>query len=568
MKIAVKAEPNNYIFEYLKKKNLKYSIIENVLEPINKQNIKSKPTAIFFQCKCDNISPETAEKLDRAAIPMIINSSENNFAIFKTLMKSEIDIFFLNEDLKKQETADIMLDSFIRSLEMKSSNVDLLNEYLKYKNRYEILKNEQNKELQNINFELQSQINTLSNLYTIGTVITSELKLSNVLALIMENLLGLTQGEVGSIFLIKDGKPEPTITWGLPENIIYNITDKEGNTILDIIKEEEDVILIEDFMHEERFHLDESQRVFIKTVLAIPLIVKGNTIGIIVAVNKTDEESFNQQDLKIAEYLANYASVAINNAQLHEMELIKTRMQQELQVAHDVQMALLPSNTKDIKGLEVEARCFPAREVGGDYYDFIPKSDYRNAVVIGDVSNKGVPASLLMVTTRSIIRAETNNNADSVDVITKTNSLLCSDTFYDQNMFVTLFYGFFDAETKKFDYTNAGHNWPILIKAEDKRIEYFKAGGLFLGQFDGIPYKTETVQLETGDLVFMYTDGITEERNPKGEMFGYERITEILVQNFDKKVTELMDLIFKSVKDFSKKEEQYDDMTVIIFRVR
>lgn len=243
----------------------------------------------------------------------------------------------------------------------------------------------------------------------------------------------------------------------------------------------------------------------------------------------------------------------------------KERFTRELEIAQGIQQSFLPDSIPDIPGMELAVYASPALEVGGDFYDFIPVGDDEWGVVIADVSGKGVPAALFMALSRTLIRVSATWKSDPASAIKEANSLICRDS--KASMFVTLFYLVIDSLQRKITYVNAGHNPPLMLTGQDHSdITLLKAEGIALGIIDEIDLDSVTVDLKKGDLVALYTDGVNEAMNTNGEEYGMDRFIAVLKQNRDRELSQLIEAIIASIKDFTKDAPQSDDITLILIR--
>ncbi len=243
----------------------------------------------------------------------------------------------------------------------------------------------------------------------------------------------------------------------------------------------------------------------------------------------------------------------------------KERFTRELEIAQGIQQSFLPDSVPDIPGMELAVFSSPALEVGGDFYDFIPVGDDEWGLVIADVSGKGVPAALFMALSRTLIRVSATWKSSPASAITEANSLICRDS--KASMFVTLFYLVIDSLKRQITYVNAGHNPPLMLTGGNlNNITLLKAEGIALGIIDDIDLDSVTVDLKKGDMVALYTDGVTEAMNKDGEEYGMERFTNVLKQNRDLDLSGVIDAIKASIKEFTKDTPQSDDITLILIR--
>lgn len=253
----------------------------------------------------------------------------------------------------------------------------------------------------------------------------------------------------------------------------------------------------------------------------------------------------------------------------------KQKIEQELQVAKEIQERLLPESVPQIDGVDIAAMNLPSAQVGGDYYDFVPIGGARWGVIIADVSGKGVPAAILMATTRAVFRTQLAlSPAQMTDMeveysvpltVARINSFLYRDT--EPHRFVTMFYGILDVEKKSFTYTNAGHNPPLLCHNQDEKTELLSIGGTLVGIMEDSAFEKDTVTLSSGDVLVLYTDGITDSVNNNEEFFGEERFFQLVEEHRSSGAQELMDRIYNEITSFSAGAPQFDDMTLIVLKM-
>ena len=262
---------------------------------------------------------------------------------------------------------------------------------------------------------------------------------------------------------------------------------------------------------------------------------------------------------------ASVAVIAIENAQLFESALQKKRVESVLVVASRVQKALLPRRPPSFPGIKISALSIPSRIVGGDMYDVFRLNPNELGVAIGDVSGKGAPASILMAVLYAGFKSLLKEIYTVSEVVARLNNLLTETTA--QGYYATFFFGKINRETMQFTYTNAGHNAPILLR-RDGRTKLLKTGGIVLGFLPDQEYRQETVQMESGDYLLLFTDGVTEVKNREGEEFGDDRLIEFLKRNYGKPPVELKPLLLEEVKKFSGRKDFADDITIIIFYLK
>lgn len=246
----------------------------------------------------------------------------------------------------------------------------------------------------------------------------------------------------------------------------------------------------------------------------------------------------------------------------------RERLQQELRIARDVQMSLLPKSTPVIPGLDIAARCVPAQEVGGDYYDFVPLNGGRLGVVIGDVSGKGTEGAFYMTLTKGFLKAVVRASESPALVLTQANALFCENV--DRGNFISMVYATLEARGSAVTFARAGHNPVILYRARSASAEFFQPKGIALGLEPGEVFaktiEEVSLPLEPGDVLVLYTDGFGEAMNPKGEQYGEERLQTSIVRLSGRPAGEILEGILSDVRSFVGRANQHDDMTMVIVR--
>ncbi|MGA8265617.1 MAG: PP2C family protein-serine/threonine phosphatase [Ignavibacteriaceae bacterium] len=247
-------------------------------------------------------------------------------------------------------------------------------------------------------------------------------------------------------------------------------------------------------------------------------------------------------------------------------ELERERLSSELEIAHEVQTKLLPDRIPVVAGYSFAAICEPAKEVGGDYYDFTMIDEDKIGLVIGDVTGKGLPAAIYMTLIKGIFQSYSENNSSAAEVLIKINKLVYQ--IMQNGLFVTMLYGILDVKNNKFTFARAGHELPLIYKFSDRSARSIKTIGMALGFEKGDVFTTsieeKTINIEKGDTIVLYTDGVTEANNRLTEEYGLARMQDFLKENGNLSSTKLLDLFYEDVKNFCLGTEQFDDMTVVI----
>jgi serine phosphatase RsbU (regulator of sigma subunit) len=306
----------------------------------------------------------------------------------------------------------------------------------------------------------------------------------------------------------------------------------------------------------------------IRNIMGVPLRVKDELLGVLVVQNYTKEAAFGYQELYLLQSLADQAASAINNVRMYA-ELARTnRIRQEMRIANDIQKHLLPRVIPSVDHLQVATFIKPAKEVGGDYYDFIENNDGTLGTVIGDVSGKGLPAGMMMVIAHAAFQIVAKDNRDTREIVTRFSREMY--TKMNRGQFITLNYLIWDSTMHQLQYTGAGHEHLLLFRNEGKQTEKIRAGGVAVGLMNdpGDLAKQRTLDLRKGDVLVLYTDGITEARNPNDEMFSLDRLQESVSRHAHLPDAEkISNNIIAEVFEFMNGSEQYDDMTLLVLSV-
>jgi sigma-B regulation protein RsbU (phosphoserine phosphatase) len=297
--------------------------------------------------------------------------------------------------------------------------------------------------------------------------------------------------------------------------------------------------------------------------LTVPIILQDKLIGMINTGKKLSEKNYSQEDINLLMTVANQTAIAVENSRLYDKEKSLYQIEHELELASKIQLEWLPKSDPEIAGYEICGSTRPAKIVGGDYFDFIRKDKTTLGICLGDASGKGLPAALLIANLQAVLSTQALMTASTSDCVEQTNKLLFSRT--SDNMFVTLFYSFLDVDNSVLYYTNAGHNYPLVFKDSGNVIE-LKTGGTVLGINYNSRYSQGNLTLEKNDILVVYSDGITEQFNANGDMFGEERLIEAVKNNRNEKASQISDLIFSEVMGFRKEIDINDDMTLVILK--
>jgi sigma-B regulation protein RsbU (phosphoserine phosphatase) len=261
--------------------------------------------------------------------------------------------------------------------------------------------------------------------------------------------------------------------------------------------------------------------------------------------------------------LSVHASIAIENARLYEQERQKLRMEKELFAAREVQMSLVPQQLPQIPEFEFAGYTMPAREVGGDYFDFIRIDEHLLAVSLGDVSGKGLPAALLMANAQATVRGQSLSTRSAKECLERSNKFLFQSSASDK--FVTLFYAILDSQNHQLLFSNAGHEHPFLFSAAKEPLR-LSTGGIMLGIIDDVPFQEEMVPFEPGATLVVFSDGITEAMNETKEQYGDTRLAHVVRKHITESPADLVERIIHSVTSYVGSAPQMDDMTLVVIK--
>jgi phosphoserine phosphatase RsbU/P len=322
-------------------------------------------------------------------------------------------------------------------------------------------------------------------------------------------------------------------------------------------------VLTSDAQHDPRFASGTVVLQGVRSVLAVPLGVSEKVFGIIYADSPIAEGRFTEDHLKVLTTLASVAAIRVENTRLIEARLERERFERELALASEIQQRFQPTAPPHVDGYELQGISFPCYEIGGDYYDFIEREDGRLVIALGDVSGKGTAAALLMSSLHAAVHAQAGSHDSLVSTISAVNRYLAENI--PANRFVTLFYAELDPESGALSFLNAGHNPPLIVHSAGT-VEQLASGGLPLGIKPDADYREGRTQLQPGDVLVIYSDGVTEAMSPTGEEFGATRLYEVVSRNIEASAAGIRDRIESSLTKFSQGTSAADDITLVIVK--
>lgn len=301
-------------------------------------------------------------------------------------------------------------------------------------------------------------------------------------------------------------------------------------------------------------------------LMGVAIETEGGRQGLLVVGDKESRQGvgpFGSGDRRTLSLFANQAAIAIQNAHLHREALEKQRLEREAELAANIQRQLLPKSLPEIPGFEIAGWNRPARHVGGDYYNFIPLPDERLALVVADVTGKGMPAALMVSTLHSALHLLIDRQPLNENLLAGLNDHIWDSSA--SNKFITLFLGTVDVSSRRLFYASAGHNPALLLRGGGELVE-LGADGMPLGLFEGAEYRFNSLELGPGDLLCAYSDGITECESPEQEEFDISGLADLLRRYSDRPLAEIVAAIDSAVLDFAAGADQGDDQTLVLLR--
>lgn len=401
--------------------------------------------------------------------------------------------------------------------------------------------------------------------------ISRSLDLQEVLNLVMDTLDSLIPYDAAGIFVVKcadkssvaEGE-EPCVfqaeaVRGYDIDELTHLHLKLGEGIIGQVALTGEPITAHDVRKNPNYVNARSET---RSEMVAPIISNTEVIGVF-DLESDELKAYSADDLQVLMLLASQVAIIIEKVMLHEQLIEKKRLEGQLEVARQVQLELLPARDPQLEGYDISAYNFPTEEVSGDYYDWVKIYDDQIGLVIADVSGKGVPAALLMAFLRASLRAATHIGYSPHISMAKVNYLLWESI--ERNQFVTAFYAILDVTNKTLTYTNAGHNPPILL-SKSGDFSFIERGSVPLGMFRDTRYHEYYLTTEPGEVLVLYTDGVTEANNPTGEEFGRERLARAVQTHRGLSARELITAVYREVIDWTGGLGATDDVTFFVIK--
>lgn len=405
------------------------------------------------------------------------------------------------------------------------------------------------RQLKEQHFQVNYRVVELEALYDVGLAVAATLDLEQLSEEILLRAVSLLDARRGALFLVEDGRYRSKRTFGGEAGPSFALDDRQ---LCDFLagRGEPPADLLPGVRH----------------LLAVPIAIEESPRGLLAVGDKESRRGvgpFPPTDRRTLVLFANQAAIALENARLHIQALEKERLERELDLAAEIQRQILPKGAPQVPGFDLAGWNRPARQVGGDYYDFFHLEDGRIGLVVGDVSGKAMPAALLVSTLHSALRLLLDRIGVGPELLDRLNRHLLESSL--SNKFVTLILAGLDPATGAMSYLNAGHNPAVLLR-RDGGVELLGPGGVPLGLLPNVVYGTREVEVRPGDLLCLYSDGITEEESPADEEFGMDRLVDCLASHRDRPIGEIVEAIDQAVTRFAGGLPQRDDQTVVLLR--
>src|SRR5574341_493509 len=398
-------------------------------------------------------------------------------------------------------------------------------------------------------------------LLEVGKSLSSTLDLEEVLKRIIQSVKLVVSCDGVGIFLVdkKTQEVEQFEIEGYDPILAADLNLKIGQGLIGWVAKTGEPVIVPDVRKDERYI---NARLSTLSEMVVPIITDGRILGVF-DLQSDYLNAYSEEDLELLTAFASQAAVSIERARLHKVTLEKRKLEEDLNIAREIQKTFLPKENPIVWGFDISGINISSEKVGGDYYDFIPIVEQQLGVAIADSSGKGIPASLIMAAYRASLKAEIRNNFTIRAIFNKVNFLLFESL--ERENYVTAVYGVLDIKSKIFTFSNAGHNPPILYRPNGT-IEYLTEGGIALGMFRNSTCEERSIPLHKGEIIVFYTDGITEAMNKNREEFGVKRLEEIIRTNYSLPARALQDKIIDRINQFTS-GQQSDDLTMMVIKV-
>ena len=402
--------------------------------------------------------------------------------------------------------------------------------------------------------------------------ISRSLNLQEVLMLVMDTLDSLIPYDAAGIYIIRR---DPHVSEGGTNTLVFHAEAMRGYDIEEMMElrlragqglighvvQTREAVIAPDVRKDPRYV---NARKETHSEMVAPIISNEEVIGVF-DMESDQLDAYTEDDKQVLLLLASQVAIIIEKAMLHEQLVEKKRLEAQLEVARQVQLSLLPPRDPVVEGFDISAYNFSTEEVSGDYYDFVSIYEDQLGLVIADVSGKGVPAALLMAFLRASLRAAINTGYAPNVAMSKVNYLLWETI--ERNQFVTAFYGVLDATNRTLAFSNAGHNPPLMLDREGG-VRFIERGGLPLGMFKDARYYEYYLPIEPGQILVLYTDGVTEALSPEGTEYGRDRLARTVREGQHLSARDLIDFIYADILAWTDGHGASDDVTFVVVKAQ
>ncbi len=412
------------------------------------------------------------------------------------------------------------------------------------------------------NERLRRSVEELSLLNDLALAIGASGEPAQIVETIVRRAMKSLHAEQGDIVLISDLEARTTRTLIRTEDSrLRRDSIRLNDSLLGWMMIYKKPIIVNEPRTDTRF-ADAVWNADVRTLLCVPLLIRSGLIGLLSVYNKMGpEERFTEDDQRLLAIIATQSAQVLENARLRQEERALQGMQEELRLATEIQTSLFPARLPEVPGYAFAGTSVAAQQVGGDYYDVLTLDDGRVALCVGDASGKGLPASLLMANVQAALRSLAPWSATSSECLTRINRVVCDRN--RKGSFVTLFYALLDPTSHTLNYANAGHNRPLVCRA-DGGIEHLKRAGPMLGFLASIAFPDGETHLGPGDVLLLYSDGLNEAWNAGHTQFGEERIAETLRETRSLPARTIADRLIAAVAAHVGDAPPADDMTLLV----
>jgi len=401
--------------------------------------------------------------------------------------------------------------------------------------------------------------------------IKDTLDLNVILNLLLDSLKSVINYDAAGIFVLNDAIEHPD--YHFPGQMIGGVAKRgyeehpvesdemlrEGKGIIGYVIRSKESLIIDDVRKDKRYVIGRRETL---SEVAVPIIKNDKAIGAL-DVESDTIASFSQHHLEILQFFADAAAISLEKAILHHQILEKKKLEEQMQMAKDVQSNLLPVSPPELEGYEIDGICIPTFEIGGDYYDYIFLDKNNLAIVIADVSGDGIPAALIMASFRAMLRNLLKSNNNPAEIMDLLNQQIAEVS--RKRDFITAFYGKLNYRDNIMTYANCGHNPPVLLRANGQ-LEFLETGGPSLNILKDVKFDSSSVELNSGDQIIFYTDGVTEIFSNDLKEYGFERLKSVLINSKEKPASEIINSVVESTKTFSDAKLYRDDFTLVVLK--